>query len=243
MNIANDGVTPNSVIDITAGVAESDDNTTSMVLPSNYTKALLTWAVGSAGGCLDTGSVTASSWYYLFAIERIDTQVVDLLCSKSLLTPVLPNPYTKKRLVAEFATDTGTLIRRFYSHQDGHVYKWSSSTYQTSTATTARTLVALDVPPGIIVLPFCQMSASNATPPVSVLVQTPADTDIAPSSESPFLEAPGWDMYAQVLGQGGASNAACPNGLETNTSQQVATRASVAATTLNFMTRGWSQIR
>ncbi len=81
---------------------------------------------------------------------------------------------------------------------------------------------------------------SNASPPQSVLITDPYVTDAAPSTATPFTTAPGWDQIDVTLTSGNF-NAVCPAGLQTNTSGQVATHASAAATTVNFVNKGWLQ--
>lgn len=84
MNLSNDATTPNSVIDISTGSCTSDDATTMIAFASAITKSIAsTWSLGSGNGGLDTGSVLASTWYHVYAIERVDTGVCDALISQA----------------------------------------------------------------------------------------------------------------------------------------------------------------
>ena len=49
-----------------------------MLLASAYTKTTGSWAVGSGNGGLDTGTITNSTWYHVFLMQRPDTEVVDI---------------------------------------------------------------------------------------------------------------------------------------------------------------------
>jgi hypothetical protein len=82
LTLANDAGTPNSLIDISAGVANSSDNSTLMASPA-FTKSTAAWAVGTGNGALDTGAVGPSVFYHVYEIERPDTGNVDFLESLS----------------------------------------------------------------------------------------------------------------------------------------------------------------
>lgn len=84
LTLSNDAVTANTVLDVAAGAAVSDDDSTFMKTAA-VTKSLnSTWAVGTGNGCLETTSaIGASLTYYIYEIERTDTSVVDILCSQA----------------------------------------------------------------------------------------------------------------------------------------------------------------
>lgn len=126
--LSNDGTSPQTVIDTSAGVATSDDATTMMKLAS-FTKSTAAWSVGSGNGCLDAGSLAASTWYHLFVIERTDTGVVDELCSTSATAPTLPTSYTKKRRIGSFKTDGTSHILGFRQTGTGNRrdYYWNNN--------------------------------------------------------------------------------------------------------------------
>ena len=90
---------------VAAGVATSDDTTTSMKLATSLSKSTAAWAVGSGVGALDTGTIANSTWYHVFLIERTDTGVVDVLVSLSATTPTLPASYTKQRRIGSMKTN------------------------------------------------------------------------------------------------------------------------------------------
>lgn len=103
--LSNDAGTPNTVFDIGIGQATSDDNAVMMTLASAYTKTMSAWAVGTGNGSLDTGTIAATTFYYVFLIERPDTGVTDVLISVSATAPTMPTNYTKKRRIGALATD------------------------------------------------------------------------------------------------------------------------------------------
>lgn len=81
--LSNDATTPNTVVDISTGIAQSEDATTTMALATLTKSISSTWAVGTGNGALDQGAVLASTWYHAYVIERTDTGVVDALLSQA----------------------------------------------------------------------------------------------------------------------------------------------------------------
>lgn len=235
LTLSNDGGTPNTVIDIAAGGASSDDATVYMPLSSAITKTTSAWAVGSGNGCLDTGTVANSTWYHIFLIERTDTGVVDALCSTSATSPTYPTGYTVKRRIGSIKTDGSANILAFT--QVGSTFYWATPTVDLNTSTlgTTAALETLNVPPGVKVQPICSVTMSNASN--SVLLTSPDQTDTAPTTANPMTTQPGASLIegASITG---VTNTACPY-LLTNTSQQIRARASAAGTTLSIILSGY----
>jgi hypothetical protein len=82
LTLSNDAGTPNSLIDISAGLANASDNSTLMASPA-FTKSTGSWAVGTGNGALDVGAIGPSVFYHVYEIERPDTGNVDFLESLS----------------------------------------------------------------------------------------------------------------------------------------------------------------
>jgi len=57
--------------------------TARMVVSTDYTKTASAWAVGTANGSLDEGTVANNLWYHTYQIQRSDTLVSDYLTSLS----------------------------------------------------------------------------------------------------------------------------------------------------------------
>ena len=74
---------------IAAGICADSTNTVMMKLPASLAKTTSAWTLG-AGGALDTGASTATTWYSWFVIYNPTTNVTDLLCSLSPTAPTLP---------------------------------------------------------------------------------------------------------------------------------------------------------
>lgn len=237
LTLSNDVSTPNTIIDIAAGAAASSDITATMTLPLAITKTTGAWTVGTGNGCLDTGSVASATWYHVFIIERLDTAVVDILCSTSATIPTLPTNYTVSRRIGSFLTDGSAHIIAFT--QIGSTFYWTTPLADVTTTSLGSTsaLETLTVPPGVQVTPLCNLSMASASPPVSMYVTSPSESDLASTTTTPFSAAPGYS-YLSATATGQPSNAACPF-LTTNTSSQIRARASGSSTSLSIITRGW----
>ena len=126
-------------IDIAAGIARNSDNTDTLSLSSTLVKQIdAAWAVGSAAGGLDTGTVGNDSWYHVHLIKRSNTGVVDALFSLSVASPTMPTDYDKRRRIGSVLTDGSANIIAFT--QEGDEFLWNSppldidTTQGTSTA-------------------------------------------------------------------------------------------------------------
>ena len=150
-------------INIFPGQAVSDDalatNRIMIELTSTLTKKPGTaWAVGSGNGCLDTGAAAAFTWYHIFVIERVDTGVVDALCSTSATSPTMPASYTKKQRVGSIQTTWfGTAGAEIYQFvQVKNKFRWATTTHtqdvNNATPGAGTSVIAtLSVPNGVIV--------------------------------------------------------------------------------------------
>ena len=225
--LSNDGTSPTTVIDTAGGVATSDDATAMMKLAS-FTKSTGAWAVGGGNGCLDSGSVAASTWYHLFVIERTDTGVVDELCSTSPTAPSLPTNYTKKRRIGSFKTDASAHILAFTQYGTGNIrqYVWTSAPRDQNGASvpvgTPSLFALASVPSGIKVRAILNIAVPGTLCVVSFM-------------EPDSLNPP--DANASVVTAGRQWNGRIE--LRTNTAQQMAAVTSAASVTFSASTVGW----
>src|SRR5713226_3718289 len=149
LTLSNDGTSPNTVIDVSAGVCADDTNVAMLNLPSGQT---INGATTGAGG-LDTGSLAASSWYHAFVIGKPGGGAGALLAPTSLASPAFPTGYTLKRRVGSFKTDTSAHILPF--KQFGEEFLLGTSLQDVNITTTfgiAAKLLTLTVPIGVPVL-------------------------------------------------------------------------------------------
>lgn len=99
-------------LDIAVGVARDGADSADIELTSALVKQLdATWAAGTGAGAMQSGSsLSASTWYYIWAIYASGTGDVDVLASTSSSSPTLPSGYDKKRLIAKVRTDASANI-------------------------------------------------------------------------------------------------------------------------------------
>lgn len=112
-------------IDFGAGAATITDGSgyTVALTDSTITKQLdASWAVGSAAGGLDTGSIAADTWYHYWLIMRSDTGVVDFLFSTSATSPTMPTNYDFKRRIGACLTDSSSNITSYFQRGDRFLY-------------------------------------------------------------------------------------------------------------------------
>jgi hypothetical protein len=155
ITIAN-GTDTSHDIDFTAGNFDFDDQSGQAALSAITKQIDAAWAEGTNAGGLDTGTVAADTFYYLFAIYNPTTQTSDALFSASKTSPTLPSGYTKKQYVASLATDASQNIRRgkWVFSSAGYTFflrdrllELSSSA---SISTSSRTALAVTCPPNTI---------------------------------------------------------------------------------------------
>jgi len=231
----------NKTLAIAAGACTSDDFTTSMVLPSAYTKTIgAVWAVGNGNGMLDIGPVAANTWYHGFVIERLDTQVVDFICSLSPTAPTLPASYTVKRRAGSIKTDASSNIIAF--GQQGHEFWWVLPNADDATATLGATPqnFTLNVPSGINVWArWLANSVGNNTEAGMIRIYDPAVTDFGANSALSSCH------FGIVYGGAGTNTIrASGNGTtRTNLLSQVRAVGDVTSTSFSIRAIGWIDYR
>ena len=238
LGVVNDPTTPNTIIDIGTGAALDDTNSIFLNLASAVTKTTGSWAVGTSNGCLDTGSVTTTTWYTVYIIGT-SSGTTDILCSTSPINPIYPTGYSYKRRIGSFLTDGSSHVLPYVRvHVDsGPTYYWSGGAVNDLSAVTIGTSAALQtlsVPVGVKVLPICNYTCVNATN--SCILTSPDEPDQASGTTVSFTVNTFSQLDENITG--GLMNSSCPY-LTTNTQAQIRARASAASTTLSEATRGW----
>jgi hypothetical protein len=246
--LSNDATTPNTTFDIAYGNVMSDDGVTVIAQPYAFSKTTSAWTQGSSLGALDTGTVAASTAYAVFEIANTTSGIVDNLMSLSTTSPDLPAGYAKKSLPIGFIhTDGNAHIKSFTATNeapgvDRYVFGTTTtspldiSTSSLGTGATAYTLGS--VPIGVQVKPIVRASMTNATTvPAAVLISSLDETDLAPTTTSPFSAVPGYSLLVTTT-PGNISNATI-TGLMTSNAGQIRARSSQASTTLALQTIGY----
>lgn len=224
-----------TTMSIAAGQAADSGNVVLIDLASAIAKTTSSWAVGTAQGGLDTGSIANNTWYHFHLIRRPDTGVVDVLLSLSATAPTMPTNYTQSRRIGSGRTNGSGQWVSFV--QDGDFFQWASPTLDvdvtgTGTSAVTRTLV---VPSGVNVRALMNVSLEN-TSAESVYLSDLATTDVAPSTVTAPLGTAHISASGRIQVQAD---------VRTNTSSQIRSRLLVGggSTVLRISTVGWTDSR
>ena len=219
---------------VAAGTAMDSTVASAIPLGASLTKTTGAWTLGTSNGCLDTGSIATSTWYYVFAIERTDHTNTDILCSVSLASPTMPSNYSFFRYIGAIKTDGSSHWIKFWQFGDDFYWDTPVNDVSTTSLSTTATSFALSVPPGISVVVKMRGLMASATPGTSVVVTSPLFA--TPVAGTPVGETSGIAQVASV-------NSPVYVTTVTDTTQNVKAVASAASTTLKLDTFGWSDPR
>ncbi len=159
--LSNDATTPHTKLDVAAGICRDSNNIIDMNL-GNYlgqsgigtanSATVINFAVHGANG-LDTGTIAASTFYYIFVIgDSSEKKPVAALASLSATAPTLPFGYDSIRLIGCCLTDASPFILAFYSSGSGSgkYFQWDAPIAVTVTDSgTSATYVAQNLAVGV----------------------------------------------------------------------------------------------
>lgn len=223
-----------TTMSIAAGNAVDSTKTIGMAL-SAIAKTTSAWAVGTAAGGLDTGSIANNTWYHFYVIRRPDTGVVDVVFSTNATTPTLPANYTQYRRIGSGLTNGSAQWIGFT--QVGDEFYWinvPALDVNASIGTSATSYTLADVPLGVKVIARLNVSIANAAA-TSIYVYPTDVTDLAISSTATPLATVGPCV-------GGGSLFGKIN-VWTSTTAQIRAVASSATSTFRVAVLGWRDPR
>ena len=159
--LSNDATTPNTKLDVAAGQCRDSNNIVDINI-GNYlglsgigtanASSTINFAVNGING-LDTGSIAASTGYYIFAIsDSSEKNVPGVLASLSATAPTLPFGYDSIRLIGWVLTDGSSHLLKFYASGSGggKYFQWDAPIAVTITNSgTSATYVAQDLSVGV----------------------------------------------------------------------------------------------
>ncbi|MBF8177652.1 hypothetical protein [Herminiimonas contaminans] len=218
-----------ATMSISAGQATDSGGVALMKLLSAISKTTSAWAVGSGNGGLDAGTIANNTWYHFYEIMRADTGVVDVNFSLSGSAPTLPANYTNFRRIGSGKTNGSGQWNRFT--QNGDVFEWADPVQDVSVVNQGATSVtyALSVPPAVVtranILAYAQTSGGSSNVYIRPLTATDA---VASTATNVNLRDP-------TTGNGVTGELT----ITTNTSSQIAVRASGAVSDFKINTKGW----
>jgi hypothetical protein len=199
-----------------------------MVLAAALTKRLdANWAVGTNQGGLDTGSASDTD-YYIWLINRSDTDVTDVLFSTSATAPTMPTNYNYKRLIGWFKRASGAIVafKTYETSGGGLEFEWAVPRLDVNlatTLTTSRRTDALSVPLAFSTTAHINVSADHGATPFIAWIYNPDQTDSAPSSTAAPL--------ANINYSAAGTNVS-DHRIRTSATGTIAARASVVNVTL-----------
>lgn len=231
LNMSNAADTVNDIT-VAAGRAGDEGGARVMVLPSAITKQLdATWAVGTNAGGLNTGSVAANTWYEVHLIERVDTEVVDVMFTTTANRATLPTNYTLQRRIGWIRRDGSTILQ--FTQTGDYMTLVTPINDISATSAASETLRTMTVPANAIgrfraaCLGNISINAANGV----VIVET-AEADTAPTTTNGHLTIGAGDFA--IMG-------ACSFELRVDGSSQIADRSITATGSMAYdiETFGW----
>ncbi len=226
--LANDATSPNTVLDIAAGIATDTTNAFYLKTTTAFTKTVTgTWVAGSGNGGMGVGlTVQPNTWYHVFAI--LVASVVGFYFDTSATAANKPAGTTNFRRIGSFLTDGSSNITPFV--QNGGEFLWSTSASDVNVSTQGTTAInrVLSVPPGIQVNALVRGTCQTTSGGTTVTLSGPDESDQAPGG-----------LFATAITQSASSEAFGHLNIRTDTNSQIRSRSSSASTNLRISTYGW----
>lgn len=225
-----------TTITTSAGSAAASDGSLIMTLGSPVTKTTGAWAAGTGNGCLDTGTIAASTTYHFYLMYDPTNIATSVACSTSASAPTtggnIPATYTKFRRIYSMMTNGSTQWIKVYQDGDDFVLDVQTQDYiQTNPGTAAISAGPLNVPKGIT--PFARGVVGNicgASLGTATIVTAIYQADTAPIASGANL------AVCSINGRGTG-----PSYAQTSTTGMVRirTQQSDASTQIYINTTGW----
>ncbi len=160
--LSNNATTPNTKLDVAAGACRDSNNIVDINL-GNYlgqgnaaltanSATTINFAVNGANG-LDTGSIGASKFYYIYAIaDSSGKHQPAALASLSATAPTLPFGYDSIRVIGACLSDGSSHLLAFYASgsASSRYFEWDAPIAVTVTSSgTSATYSAMDLSVGV----------------------------------------------------------------------------------------------
>ena len=235
---------------VAAGVAASENTGArawDIQLSASITKTTSNFATGSGNGGLDTGAIAASSWYHVHLIRRDSDGLADVLFSLSPTSPTMPSGYTARRRIGSVRTDGSSQFILWT--QFGDEFLWDAAIVDVDALTPGSAAVTrtLTVPSGLKVLAIVDCGVhQSGNPGFSANFSSLDSSDQAPQSAATGALTGIMSVGGLNLGGGNTTWLFSRHHIRTNTSSQIRSRASTAASSaerVGVITRGWYDSR
>lgn len=169
LTLSNDGGSPNTVIDVSAGVCADSTNTVNITLAA-FTKSISgAWASGSGSNGMGTGvtfgptgGTAGGPWFHVFAI--VNSGLADVYIDNSASAANKPANTSSFRRIGSIKSDGASHIIAFVQTAD--LFEWlNPSTDEVSAVTNSTTAVnqTVNVPNGVGVFAELHLNAVTAS--------------------------------------------------------------------------------
>lgn len=235
--LSNDGVTPNSILDVAAGTCADSTNAVMINLGAFTKKTGGSWTSGTGQNGMGVGlTIAINTWYHVFAI--INNAAADVYFDTSVSAANAPVGTTAFRRIGSFKTDGSANILTFT--QDGDYFVWKASVLDvsdTNPGTSAVTKTLASVPTGVNVQAILNSFPLFNTSATALLLWS----DLSANDEAPSTTITPLNTGAADTLTGGYAVSTGRIIIRTNTSAQVRYRisASGASDVVRAATLGW----
>jgi hypothetical protein len=157
--LANDGTTPNTVLDIAVGACVDSTGLVPIKLTSAFTKSIAgAWAAGSGSNGMGIGlTAAASTWYHVFAI--INAGNTDIYFDTSVTAANAPAGTIAYRRIGSIRTDASVHITSFNQIGD-YFYIVAVSVFGPTGGSVALQLFGVIGPTGVVFQPLLESNLS-----------------------------------------------------------------------------------
>jgi hypothetical protein len=183
LGLSNDPVTPNTVLDIAAGVCADSANAVMIQLAATTKSIAGAWASGPAQNGMGTGLTAANNaWYHVFAI--VNGGAADVYFDTSVTAANKPVGTTAFRRIGSVRTDGSARILAFA--QDGDYVRWKASVLDVNEAApnASAQLKTLTVPVGLNVHALVNVAPVFPDGIDTLYISDPAANDDQPSASA-----------------------------------------------------------
>lgn len=238
--ISNNASTPNTHLDIGAGIASTSTMIRYARNASSFTKRIdQTWVVGTGNGGMASGvSLAADTWYNVFAIMNDTTLAVDFVFDTSITCANIPAGYQSYARVGSVLTDASSYISTFVFSEIGgirHFQVYSpikDGTY--SLASANRTIIQLKTPPGIKSMAIITVNfEADAGGAPEVIFTDPDCADVQPGGGGTS------DPIGHIKSNSTLFDSHGQFFVQTNTSSSIGARCSASGNEIHLTTLGW----
>jgi hypothetical protein len=231
MTLSNDGVTPNTILDISAGVCADSTQAVMISSATAFTKTTGgAWTSGTGNAGMGLGlTIAINTWYHVFAINNGGN--ADFYFDTSVTAANKPVGTTAFRRIGSFKTDGSAHILGFVQVYDEFLWTAPINELNTASVPTIATLLTLvGAPTGVQVEALLRVQINNnGAGTAGVLFQSPDETSAvagATIGNSDMGGDAGSVSISQVTGR-------------TDTSARLRWSASAANVLAFGVTRGW----